>query len=140
MTADGKAVVFISHKLGEVLEIADRVTVMRDGRVTGDVATAATNREELARMMVGRDVDLSARRATAAPGDAVLRVADLTLTRGDATLVDDIGSKTALWARTDLPFDPAGFFGAVDHPDHVLVRIAPTRADRKSTRLNSSHT
>ncbi|MFM7272205.1 MAG: ABC transporter ATP-binding protein [Actinomycetes bacterium] len=90
MTADGKAVVFISHKLGEVLEIADRITVMRDGRVTGDVAVAATSREELARMMVGRDVDLSARRATAAAGAPVLRVEDLTLTRGGSTPVDRV--------------------------------------------------
>ncbi|MFM7616814.1 MAG: ABC transporter ATP-binding protein [Actinomycetes bacterium] len=90
MTAADKTVVFISHKLGEVLEIADRVTVMRDGRVTGDVATRATDREELARMMVGRDVDLSVRRATSAAQEPMLRVRGLTLTRGGVTSVDGV--------------------------------------------------
>ena len=47
---------------------------------------------------------------------------------GDAEVVVDLDEKHCLWARTDLPFDPAGFFGTPDHPDHVLVRITPTRA------------
>ena len=72
MAADGKAVVFISHKLGEVLRVADRVTVMRDGHVVGAVAAAGTTVHELARMMVGRDVDLSPRRAESPPGGPVL--------------------------------------------------------------------
>jgi len=78
MASEGKSVVFISHKLGEVMEVSDRVTVMRDGRVIGDVAVGQTNREELARMMVGRDVDLSARRASAPAGEALLAVSGLT--------------------------------------------------------------
>jgi general nucleoside transport system ATP-binding protein len=71
MAADGKAVVFISHKLDEVVTIADRVTVMRDGAVVGNRDIAETTRHELARMMVGRDVDLltqrGARRSTRPP-------------------------------------------------------------------------
>jgi general stress protein 26 len=47
---------------------------------------------------------------------------------GTATLVHDQAEKQRLWARTDLPFDPAMFFGSADHPDHVLVRITPQRA------------
>lgn len=47
---------------------------------------------------------------------------------GDAVVVDNLAEKQRLWARTDLPFDPAGFFGTVDHPDHALLRITPTRA------------
>ena len=88
MTAAGKAVVFISHKLGEVMEISDQVTVMRDGRVTGDVRVADTTREELARMMVGRDVDLSPRRATEAPVASVLELRELTLVEQGRALVD----------------------------------------------------
>jgi general nucleoside transport system ATP-binding protein len=68
MAADGKAVVFISHKLDEVLSIADRVTVMRDGRVVGTREVAETSRRELARLMVGRDVELPTSRATTPPG------------------------------------------------------------------------
>ena len=47
---------------------------------------------------------------------------------GDAELVSSIDEKRRLWARPDLLFDPAMFFGTVDHPDHVLVRVTPTRA------------
>jgi len=51
----GFSIVFISHKLDEVMRISDRVTVLRDGRVVGTVPTAETNERELARMMVGRE-------------------------------------------------------------------------------------
>ncbi|HET7653978.1 MAG TPA: ABC transporter ATP-binding protein [Acidimicrobiales bacterium] len=74
LRAAGRAVVFISHKLGEVMEVSDRITVMRNGRVTGDVRAADTDARELARMMVGRDVDLSPRRAPRAPAAPMLRV------------------------------------------------------------------
>jgi general nucleoside transport system ATP-binding protein len=74
MAAEGKGVVFISHKLREVQAVSDRVTVLRDGRVIGRVRTADTDRHELARMMVGREVDLSPRRAASPPGEVVLQV------------------------------------------------------------------
>jgi simple sugar transport system ATP-binding protein len=73
----GKTIVFITHKLDEVIELADRVTVMRDGRVMGVVETSATTKEELARMMVGRDVLLRVSKSEAAPGDVVLSVSGL---------------------------------------------------------------
>ena len=47
---------------------------------------------------------------------------------GTAELVDSTTERARLWAKPDLPFDPAGFFGTYDHPDHVLLRITPTRA------------
>ena len=90
MTADGKSVVFISHKLGEVLEIADRVTVMRDGRVTGDVDAQSTTREELARMMVGREVDLSDRRAESVSGSTRLTVRGVSLSSPQGKVIDDV--------------------------------------------------
>ncbi len=60
MVAGGRSVVFISHKLDEVMAVSDRVTVLRDGRNVGTVETAATSQRDLARMMVGRDVVFSA--------------------------------------------------------------------------------
>ena len=91
MTAAGKSVVFISHKLGEVVEISDRVTVMRGGVVTGEVDGARADRHELARMMVGRDIDLDAQRFSGgAPGSACLVARGLTLVDGDQTLLDGI--------------------------------------------------
>jgi ABC-type uncharacterized transport system ATPase subunit len=74
----GRTIVFITHKLDEVLELADRVTVMRDGRVTGVVEAAATTKEELARMMVGRDVLLRVSKEPSHPGDTVLSVKGLS--------------------------------------------------------------
>jgi general stress protein 26 len=47
---------------------------------------------------------------------------------GTAAIVDDVAEKQRLWARPDLPFDPSMFFGSVDNPDHVLVKVTPTRA------------
>jgi general nucleoside transport system ATP-binding protein len=74
---DGKAVIFISHKLDEVMRVSDRVSVMRDGRVVYTSAISDTNARELARQMVGRDVlmDLPKHRST--PGRVVFAVENL---------------------------------------------------------------
>ncbi|MFH1502054.1 MAG: ABC transporter ATP-binding protein [Candidatus Eisenbacteria bacterium] len=74
----GHTIVFITHKLNEVIELADRVTVMRDGRVTGVVDAAGTTKEELAHMMVGREVLLRVSKEDATPGDVVVEVEGLT--------------------------------------------------------------
>lgn len=91
LAADGKAVVFITHKLGEVMAVADRVTVMRDGQVVGTLATADTDVHALATLMVGREVDLAPRRAGRPPGAVVLEAAHLSLAERDGrTLIGDI--------------------------------------------------
>ncbi len=59
ITEEGRSVIFISHKLDEILEITDRITVIRDGRVVGTVMTEDANQEELTRMMVGRPVSIT---------------------------------------------------------------------------------
>ncbi|MBC7261151.1 MAG: ATP-binding cassette domain-containing protein, partial [Chloroflexi bacterium] len=71
---DGKTVLFISHKLKEVMEISDRVTALRDGRVVGTVDKVHTSEVELARMMVGRDVFLKPAPPPKQVGDVVLRL------------------------------------------------------------------
>ena len=73
----GTAVIFISHKLNEVLEIADRITVLRLGKVVGTVLPADTSRAGLAEMMVGRQVQLTVDRQDRKPGDVVLAVQGL---------------------------------------------------------------
>lgn len=80
MREQGKTIVIITHKLDEVLAISDEVTVMRDGKTVGRVATAETNTKDLARMIVGRDVLLRVEKSTAQPADVVLRVTDLAVT------------------------------------------------------------
>src|SRR6188768_2104814 len=79
LAAAGTTVIFITHKLNEVLEVADRITVLRRGRVAGTVEPATTTREQLANMMVGRDVELRVVKGPATPGDVVLSLADVVV-------------------------------------------------------------
>jgi general nucleoside transport system ATP-binding protein len=79
MREQGKTIVIITHKLEEVLAISDNVTVMRDGRVVGNVKTSETSKEDLARMIVGREVLLRVEKTDAKPKDAVLNVENLTV-------------------------------------------------------------
>lgn len=82
----GKALVFITHKLHEILEISDRIAVLRSGRITGEGDPAELAPEDLAEMMVGRPVSFSVDKAPCATGDALLEVAGLTVLRDN----DDI--------------------------------------------------
>src|SRR5439155_517748 len=77
----GKTIIFISHKLKEVLDISDRITVMRRGKVVGHLTTKETNEEEIATMMVGREVLLRVDKKPAKPGAVVLRVSAELLDR-----------------------------------------------------------
>jgi len=75
----GKTIILITHKLGEIMEITDQVTVMRAGRVAGAVATRDTSKEQLANMMVGRPIEGNLPRKPHAPGAPVLQVESLQL-------------------------------------------------------------
>lgn len=75
----GKTIILITHKLQEIQEITDHVTVMRGGKVIGSVVTAETNREKMAEMMVGRPIQTQLPRAPYAPGEVVLNVSKLNL-------------------------------------------------------------
>ena len=77
LAAEGKSILFISHKLNEIMEVSDRVTVLRKGRYIGTVNTCDTNKQELSNMMVGRPVQLEVVKDPARPGEEVLRVEDL---------------------------------------------------------------
>jgi simple sugar transport system ATP-binding protein len=77
LTADGRGLVFISHKLHEVMELSDEITVLRDGRVSGETRPADTSREELAEMMVGRPVELIRAVDQREPGESQLVIENL---------------------------------------------------------------
>ena len=79
LTARGTSVIFISHKLKEVLAISDRIVVLRRGRVVGETTTAEATERGLAEMMVGRSVVLQIEKGPSAPRDVVLAVRDLTV-------------------------------------------------------------
>jgi ABC-type uncharacterized transport system ATPase subunit len=80
LTREGLSVVFIAHKLNEVLEIADRITVLRRGKKIETVEREGATQESLARSMVGREVLLRVEKSPAEPGEPLLRVKDLTVT------------------------------------------------------------
>ena len=80
LAAEGKSILFISHKLNEIMAVSDRVTVLRKGKYVGTVNTAETTKEELSRMMVGRPVQLVVEKQPANPGEVVLKVENLCVT------------------------------------------------------------
>ncbi|MBA8817453.1 simple sugar transport system ATP-binding protein [Microbacterium halimionae] len=82
----GTSIVFITHKLREVREVADRITVIRLGKVVGEAAPTATN-AELASLMVGRSVELTVQKKPADPGEAALSVRGLTVIDAAGQLV-----------------------------------------------------
>jgi simple sugar transport system ATP-binding protein len=90
LVAEGKSIVFITHKLDELHGVADRCTVLRDGAVVGTAEMATVTKPELARMMVGRPVTLRVDRPALEPGKPVLEVDGLTLVEDGRTLLDDV--------------------------------------------------
>ena len=76
---EGKSILFITHKLNEIMAVSDRVTVLRKGKYIGTVNTKDTNKQELSNMMVGRPVQLEIHKKDAEPGDVVLDVENFTV-------------------------------------------------------------
>ena len=79
LTQEGKSILFISHKLNEIMAVADRVTVLRKGRYVGTVNTCETDKAELSRMMVGRPVQLVVEKEESKPTDSILEVKGLSV-------------------------------------------------------------
>ena len=79
LAAEGKSILFISHKLNEIMAVADRCSVLRKGKYIGTVEIKDTTREELSRMMVGRDVEFVVHKEPAKPGKTILEVEDMAV-------------------------------------------------------------
>ena len=79
LAAEGKSILFISHKLAEIMAVADRCTVLRKGKYIGTVETKNTTMEELSAMMVGRNVNFHVDKQPAQPGEVVLDVQHMTV-------------------------------------------------------------
>lgn len=77
LAKEGKSILFITHKLSEIMAVADRCTVLRKGKCVGTVDIANTSREELSRMMVGRDVEFEVKKSPARPKETILKVENL---------------------------------------------------------------
>lgn len=77
LTAEGKSILFITHKLNEIKAVADRCTVLRRGKYIGTIEVADADKETMSEMMVGRKVNLTVEKSEAKPGDVVLEVKDV---------------------------------------------------------------
>jgi ABC-type uncharacterized transport system ATPase subunit len=90
LTDQGKTIIFITHKLGEAMDAADQITVLRDGQNVGTVPAAEADRESLAKMMVGREVLMEVEKPPASPGDPILDVSNLEVEndRGVSAITD----------------------------------------------------
>ncbi len=79
LAAEGKSILFISHKLNEIMAVSDRCTVLRKGKCVGTVNTAETTKEELSNMMVGRDVKFVVDKDEAKPSETVLEISGMSV-------------------------------------------------------------
>lgn len=79
LAKEGKSILFITHKLNEIMEVADRCTIIRKGKYIGTVDIKNTTKEELSRMMVGRNVSFSVDKKPSTPGETVLKVEHMTV-------------------------------------------------------------
>ena len=79
LAKEGNSILFISHKLNEIMSVADRCTVLRKGKYVGTVSIKDTSKEELSRMMVGRNVEFEVHKEPAQPKEPILRVQGLTM-------------------------------------------------------------
>jgi ribose transport system ATP-binding protein len=113
IVADGASVIFVSHDIDEVLEITDRATVLRDGRIAGVFDTAAVSKAEVIRLIVGRSVDLDA-----------LRPPAKTLAAGSIDISELAGGVLAPFSLTLSPGEVVGLTGLIGSGyDEVIYRL-----------------
>jgi ABC-type uncharacterized transport system ATPase subunit len=135
----GRSIVIVTHKLQEIMDLADRVTVMRDGKVVATVSTRETTEQELARLMVGRDVNLRVRRAPVLRGQPFLRVDGLHVS-------DEVGREKVRGVSLDVHHAEIVGIAGVDGNGQselaeAIMNLRPTREgsvflnDREVTRL-----
>ena len=91
MREDGKSIIIITHKLNEVMEISDRVTILRKGEYVGTVNTSETNEKQLTEMMVGKKIDLKIERVKTNIDRPLLEIRNLSIKKDDgSTAIDDV--------------------------------------------------
>ena len=92
LAAEGKSILFISHKLAEIMAVADRCSVLRKGKYIGTVETKDVSAQELSRMMVGRDVKFAVDKEESTPGDVILDVQNMSIAakRGSEDTVKNV--------------------------------------------------
>lgn len=129
LNEDGCTIILITHKLREVMELSNRVTVLRDGKVAGKFITDQTSPAELTRAMTGRDVDLSVKKLSEEPGDVVLDLQSITMD-GDAG--SPALSNVSLKVRAG---EIVGIAGVAGNGQAELAKVAAGLAKAQSGRV-----
>lgn len=147
----GKSIIFITHKLKEVLKAADRITVIRQGKVVGSTTPAEANEEKLASMMVGRTVMLNINKKPSDPKEVVLDVADLSVLDDRSQLaVDGVSFKVRAGeilgiagvqgnGQTQLVESLTGMRDSIDGNITLLGNEITNASPRKITEIGSAH-
>jgi len=133
LAKDDRTLLFVTHKLHEVMAVTNRVTVLRDGRVADRMVTAATSAREIIRAMIGRNVAQRIERKAMRPGRSLLEVAGLTIeSSGDKPIVDNV----TLEVRAG---EIVGIAGVAGNGQTELIEaiIGLRRADRGRIAINA---
>src|SRR2546422_5855789 len=129
LAADGKSIIFITHRLREVSEVADEVTILRHGRVVADRSVVGLDHRQMGVLMVGAsDADHSVEPQSGAAGESLLTLSSVTVEGRGVKALDSVD---LVLRRNEI----VGVAGISGNGQTALAEVA----DRKSTRLNSSH-
>ena len=151
LASQGKSIIFITHKLREVMDVADRITVIRQGRVVGTTTPNQADRAKLAQMMVGRDVLLEVEKPEEKAGDPVLQVEHLMVASDRRQVaVDDVSFEVRAGeilgvagvqgnGQTELVEAITGMRASRGGKIHLLGRDITRASPRKITEMGSAH-
>ena len=151
LVKQGKSIIFITHKLREVMDIADRVMVIRRGAMVGETTPAQADKQSLAAMMVGRSVDLEVDRTESKPGELVCSVENLTVAdKFQNIVVDDVSLEVYSGeivgiagvqgnGQTELVYAITGLQKSVSGKINLLGEEVSKFSPRKITELGSAH-
>lgn len=143
LAKEGKSILFITHKLNEIMEVADRCTILRKGKYIGTVNISETSKEELSRMMVGRNVSFSVNKKPSKPGDTVLKVEHMTVpskVHGNNAVKDvsfNVRKGEIVASQVSMETaSPSSFRASRDWKKYPAVKFCST--DRTSRKLPSA--
>jgi len=151
LVKQGKSIIFITHKLKEIMSFADRVVVLRNGRVVGETTPAESSEAQLAEMMVGREVNLVVEKTPASPGKVVLEVESLSaeddrqqVVLKNVTLSVREGEVLGIAGvqgngQTELVEVLTGLRSAISGQIHILGQEMTNESPRRITELGVAH-
>ncbi|NTV36613.1 MAG: ABC transporter ATP-binding protein, partial [Anaerolineaceae bacterium] len=151
LVKQGKSIIFITHKLREVLDVADHIMVIRRGKMVGETTPAEADRNSLAAMMVGRAVNLDVEKKIAKPGELVLDVKDVVVTDDqNQVMVDEVSMQVHAGeimglagvqgnGQTELVEIITGMRKPIAGSIQLLGENITTASPRKITELGSAH-